>query len=152
MTNECMKHIHHLCGSPSPLRILTGHVWEWRPMGILEPWSSLHTNNFVWLIQDGARSHRKNWVGSKIPPKEDPKSQIPDGATISISVFRLQLDVLLLLLCFLFRHSSSIVFFKETLRAAMRNCIVFSFFLLPLHPTTPDPRTRSRRREDEFLQ
>ena len=89
-------------------------------MGILGPWSSLHTNNFVWLIQDGARSHRKNWVGSKIPPKEDPRSQIPDGATIKISVFRLQLDVRFV---FWFRLPSSIAFFKETLRAAMRNFI-----------------------------
>ena len=92
-------------------------------MGILGPWSSLHTNNFVWLIQDGARSHRKNWVGSKIPPKEDPRSQIPDGATIKICVFGLQLDVLLV---FWIRHSSSLEMFNETLCTAMRNFILFS--------------------------
>ena len=115
------KQYSSLMWSPVPPRILAGYTWERRLMGILGPWSSLHTNNFVWLIQDGARSHCKNWVGSKIPPEEDPRSQIPDprpqildGATANVNVFRLQLDVFC---SFLFRHSSSIAIFKETLWA-----------------------------------
>ena len=66
-------------------------------------------------IGSGARSRQK-----RIP---DPRSQIPDGATIKICVFGLQLDVLLV---FWIRHSSSIVIFNETLCTAMRNFILFS--------------------------
>ena len=72
-------------------------------MGILGPWSSLNINNFVWLIQDGARSHCK--IGSEARSRQkripDPRSRMEQQPTLMYFACS---SMFFVLLCFAIPH------------------------------------------------